>query len=159
MDMEQYRQDFFRGGLGSDELRERLLAVLDIAEQGQQTILEQQQTIAGLERRIEELEAELGRKPTARLDEEYSLQSEEQREARKSSKPRKQKSDRRGRRPTQDKLDQATRHEHAYPGGLHTAPQPSRLATAGPRGGAGCLPHLPRSRWRNPLRAGAASAV
>jgi flagellar biosynthesis chaperone FliJ len=91
MDMEQYRQDFVRGGLGSDELRERLLAVLDVAEQGQQAILKQQQTIAGLERRVEELEAELGRKPTARLDEEYSLQSEEQREARKSSKPRKQK--------------------------------------------------------------------
>jgi hypothetical protein len=117
MQTDQYKQDVARGEIGSDELRERLLAVLELTEQQQQTIQEQRQRIAELERRVEELEAELGRKPTARLDEEYSLQSEEQREARKFSKPRKQKSDRRGWRRTQDKLDQATRHEHVSPDG------------------------------------------
>ena len=53
MQTDQYKQDVARGEIGSDELRERLLAVLELTEQQQQTIQEQRQRIAELERLVE----------------------------------------------------------------------------------------------------------
>lgn len=69
--------------------------------------------------RIAELEQELKkRSPDARLDEEYSLKAEEQRQNKQTGKRNKQKSPRRGRRTIQEKLDQADRIEVVCPDGF-----------------------------------------
>ena len=62
--------------------------------------------------RIEELEK---RHPTVRLDESYSMQAEERRQAEASGKKRKQKSKRRGRISTAEKLAKATLEEDVWP--------------------------------------------
>lgn len=71
--------------------------------------------IESLEKRVEELSK---RSPTTRLDEPYSVDSEERRQDKQQKKKRKQKSPRRGRRKTQEKLDSAERTEIVCPEGL-----------------------------------------
>jgi len=73
------------------------------------------QRIASLEKRVEELSK---RSPITRLDEPYSLDSEERRQDKQRDKKRKQKSPRRGRRKTQEKLDSAERTEIVCPAGF-----------------------------------------
>lgn len=154
MQTNQYRREVERGGLEREELQNRLDDALGIAARQQQTIDElrqtvqqqqrtideylqtiqqQQQTIDELRRRVEQLEQELGRRPTTRLDEGYSVDSEEHREARKTGKRRTQKSDRRGRHSTEDKLARATQEQNVYPDGLDPE---------------ACTHHRSRAIWR-----------
>ena len=72
--------------------------------------------------RIAELEQQLRKQsPDTRLEDEYSLKAEEQRQNNQSGKRRKQKSARRGRRTTQEKLDEADRIQICL---LYTSPSP-----------------------------------
>ena len=70
-------------------------------------------------RRIEELEKQLGGS-TIKLDEPFSVESEEKRqEARgKKSKRKKPKAKRKGRVSTAEKLARATREQNVYPDGI-----------------------------------------
>ena len=71
-------------------------------------------------RRIAELERELGKSPTTRLDEPFSVEAEEKRQGQrgKGKKPPKKPKRRKGRVTTADKLAQAVRTERVYPEGL-----------------------------------------
>jgi transposase len=74
--------------------------------------------LAQANQRIEELEAQLGER-TTKLDEPFSVQAEEKRQAaRGKSKRKKNKPQRQGRISTAEKLAQAQREENVYPEGL-----------------------------------------
>lgn len=106
------------GTLETELSRGELLALLKKRD-AEIALLKQQ--LAALQQQIDMLRLELdslkGGKPTPRLDESYSLDAEEKRQAKKSNKKHKQKSPRRGRRKTQDKLDQAERTQIVLPEG------------------------------------------
>lgn len=98
--------------LSRDELVrliDRLFDQLEIAERRNAELAKRLEDQA---RRIEELEK---RHPTIRLDESYSMQSEERRQADASGKKRKQNSTRRGRISTAEKLAQAMLEEDVRP--------------------------------------------
>jgi transposase len=109
--IETLRQDVREGRLSA----ERLLDL--IASVQRQLQLSQQQLHTALER-IAELEKQLGG-PTSKLDEPYSLRSEEQRQQARDPKPKKKaRQGRRGRRLTRDKIAAAERREPVYPTGV-----------------------------------------
>ena len=99
---------------------------LSVAEL-KQTVRAQQQTIDELQVEKDRLKRQLrerdGQHPTQRLDDEYSLEAEDKRDAAKRSggkRRKKQKSSRRGRRTTEEKLAEeklaeADRHEDVFP--------------------------------------------
>ena len=113
--------------LTSDELLALVLRLqerigeLEARDREQTQQLERQaKRIAELEQENQQLRQKLGQHPTQRLDEAYSLRSEEQRREAASQngvplKKKKQKSARRGRISTEDKLKLATRHEDIWP--------------------------------------------
>jgi transposase len=71
------------------------------------------------QKRIEELEKELGRRPSAKLDEPFSTRAEEQRQEARGKKKRQRKpKGRRGRLSTDDKVAQAERTEAVFPEGV-----------------------------------------
>jgi len=71
------------------------------------------------QKRVEELEKELGRRPTAKLDEPFSTRAEEQRQEARGKKKRQHKpKGRRGRLSTDDKVAQAERTEPVFPEGV-----------------------------------------
>jgi transposase len=71
------------------------------------------------QKRIEELEKELGRRPSAKLDEPFSTRAEEQRQEARGKKKRQRKpKGRRGRLSTDDKVAQAERTESVFPEGV-----------------------------------------
>ena len=77
--------------------------------------------LAKANQRIEELEAQLGERST-KLDEPFSVQAEEKRQAaRGKSKRKKNKPQRQGRISTAEKVAQAQREEKVYPEGLDQA--------------------------------------
>jgi hypothetical protein len=102
--------------------------LVDLVRQLQQTIRELQAENARLKEQLKDLD---GRHPTQRLDEEYSLESEEKRS--RSKRRRQQKSPRRGRRSTEEKLAEADRHETVFPDDV--SPDD-------------CTPHYSRVVWR-----------
>ena len=71
-------------------------------------------------RRIAELEKELGKSPTTKLDEPFSVEAEEKRQAKrgKGKKPPKKPKRRKGRVTSDDKLAKAVRTERVYPEGV-----------------------------------------
>ncbi len=83
-------------------------------------IVTQQRQLQAANQRIEELEKKLAGSSTAKVDEPFSVRSEEQRqEARGKTKPKKKpKKGRRGRIKTADKIAQAKRTESVYPEGV-----------------------------------------
>ena len=85
-------------------------------------------------RRIAELERELGRRPTERLDESYSMDAEEKRkqakDRRKKLCKKKRKGLKRGRLSSADKLALAVRVEQVFPDGV--APEQCRLSNKRP---------------------------
>ncbi len=71
-------------------------------------------------RRIVELEKELGKSPTTKLDDPFSVEAEEKRQGKRGegTKPPKKPKGRKGRVTTADKLAKAVRTERVYPEGL-----------------------------------------
>ncbi len=78
---------------------------------------------------IAELERKLGDKPPPHLDQPYSLQAEERRQAARSEKKAKKNKGRRGRIRTQDKIDKAADHRQWLR--IHFLPaNPERASTS-----------------------------
>ena len=110
MDAEQLIQDVLEGELDAEELG-RLVIMLA-------------QKLDAANQRIAELEQQLAGQSTPKVDEPYSVDSEEKRQqeadkqsgGKKKKKKKKKKSS--GRRRTQEKLKQAEREENVYPAGV-----------------------------------------
>jgi len=109
MDVELLRQDVCEGRIDAGRL-------IDLIVAQQQQLQATQQQLATAQQRIEELEKKLGGPPTSKLDEPYSMRSEERRQQARVQKKRKRKG-RGGRRPTKDKIALAERKEPIYPPG------------------------------------------
>lgn len=107
MDLEELKQDVRDGRIDSDQLIEIIGTLL--------------QKLEAAGRRIDELEAKLG-KLSSKLDESFSVAAEEKRQAaRGKTRGKKNKPFRRGRISAADKLAKARRHEHVFPEGLDPA--------------------------------------
>src|SRR5208282_2266517 len=76
--------------------------------------------IAVLEKKV------AGLAPTAKLDEAFSVRSEERRQQARGKKPKPKSHGRRGRRPTKDKISEAERTERIFPEGI--APEQCHLS-------------------------------
>jgi transposase len=109
MDAEQFRQDAREGRINTDRL-------IDLIVFQQQQLHATQQQLDAAHKRIEELEKKPGGPPTTKLDEPYSMRSEEQRQGAQAKKKRKRK-DGGGRRKTKYKIALAERFEPVYPEG------------------------------------------
>jgi transposase len=90
-----------------------------------------QRQLQAAQQRIEQLEKQLGGAPTTKLDEPFSLRTEEQRqEARRPKKRRRKRPGRRGRLNTNDKIARAERTEPVFPEGV--APDACRVSHVRP---------------------------
>jgi len=110
--IETLRQEVQQGRIGLERL-------VDLIAAQQRQLLATQQQLQSAKERIEELEKKIGGPPpTTKLDEPFSLRSEEQRqETRGKKRPYKRKG-RRGRFQTKDKIAQAERTAPVYPEGI-----------------------------------------
>lgn len=103
--IDELKQDVREGRIGAERL-------IDL-------IAELCRKLEAAQKRIEELEKELGRRPTAKLDEPFSTRAEEQRQEARGKKKRQRKpKGRRGRLSTDDKVAQAERTESVFPEGV-----------------------------------------
>lgn len=104
MDAEQFRDDVRAGRIDVDRL-------VDL-------IVMQQRQLQEAQRRIRELEQQVGR-PSQKLDEPYSLRAEQQRQEKRGTSSRRQKKSARwGRVTTAEKAARAERTEAVYPDGV-----------------------------------------
>jgi transposase len=106
--IETLRQDVQDGRIGADRL-------VDLIASQQRAMEELRQQLRAAKERTEELEKKLGSLPTAKLDEPFSLRSEEKRQNARGQKAKPKAKKRRGRVRTQDKIAQAERREAVYP--------------------------------------------
>jgi transposase len=105
---EKLREDVREGRISADRL-------IDLIVMQQRQLQGMQQQLQAANKRIEELEKKLGGPPpTAKVDEPFSMRSEEQRQEARGKKKPKPKG-RRGRFKTKDKIAQAERTEAIYP--------------------------------------------
>jgi transposase len=105
-DIDKLKQEARDGRINVDRLVDLLVAT--------------QQQLEAANKRIAELEKQVGRSPTTKVDQPYSMKAEEKRqEARGKKKKRKQKpKGRRGRITSAEKLQQAERTEPVFPEGV-----------------------------------------
>lgn len=102
MDVEQFKEDVRQGRIPVDRLVDLVVTL--------------QRQLDQAKRQIEQLQQKLGGSATVKLDEPYSLRSEEQRQKRQSgAKPKRSRKKRRGRTKTADKIAQAARTEKVFP--------------------------------------------
>ena len=117
MDGEQLKQDVRDGRIDPERLVELIVTL--------------QRQLAKADRRIEELEKQIGGGPTPKLDQPYSMKAEEKRQAaRGKTRKKKPRPLRRGRLATADKLALAQREENVFPEGLD--PQQCRFSHSRP---------------------------
>src|ERR1019366_10150392 len=116
--IEQLKQDVRDGRIGVDRL-------IDVIEM-------QHRQLQSAHRRIEELEKKAGGTGTAKVDEPFSMRSEEKRQQarRKNKKTKLSKKGRRGRLTSADKLKLAERTEKVFPDGV--PPQDCQLSHTRP---------------------------
>jgi hypothetical protein len=115
--IETLRQEARAGRVDLDRLIELIAAL--------------QRQLQAAKQRIEELEKQCGGPPSpAKLDQPFSLRSEEQRQAARAKKQPRQRKGRHGRLKTKDKIAQAERTESVYPKGI--APQQCYLSHVRP---------------------------
>jgi transposase len=117
------RQEVHEGRISVDRL-------VDLIASQQRQLQAAQQQLQSAQQRIAELEKKLGGAATAKLEQPFSVRSEEQRQAaqRKQRKPKRQ--GRRGRFKTKDKIAQAERTQAVYPEG--SAPSACQLSHVRP---------------------------
>src|ERR1700733_7473807 len=97
--IETLKQDAREGRIGAERLVDLIVSL-------QQQLQATQQQLQAAKQRIEELEKKLGGSGTPKLDEPFSMRSEEQRQEARGKKKRKDKKGRRGRFNTKDKIAQ-----------------------------------------------------
>lgn len=126
--IETLRQQVQEGRLTADRLVDLLASQQRLLETTQLQLQTAQQQLQAATDRIAVLEKKLaGLSPTTKLDEPFSLRSEERRQQARGQKPKKPKNHgRRGRRQTKDKIGQAQRSERIYPEGV--APEKCQLS-------------------------------
>lgn len=114
MDVEQFKEDVRRGRIAAERLVELVVTL-------QRELQHAREELQHARRRIEELEKRLGG-PTTKLDQPYSVESEERRQQARGNTRRKRKRPfRRGRITTAEKLAQAVRTEKVFPAGVPEA--------------------------------------
>ena len=102
MDVGQLKDDVRAGRIGVDRLVEVIASL--------------QRQLQESQRRVAELEKQLGAQAVAKIDEAFSVRAEEKRqEARGKVKPKRQRSGRRGRVSTAEKVKRAERTEKCFP--------------------------------------------
>ena len=107
MDVEQLKDDVRQGRIEPARLIDLIAAL--------------QRQLLAANRRIEELEKELGKSPTEKLDEPFSVRAEEKRQEERKKKRRKRKRPKkRGRNATAEKVANAERTEKVFPLGVPT---------------------------------------
>jgi transposase len=114
---QQLQADFQAGRVSPAQIFSFLCDALLQLQQSQQLLQETQQQLKTAQIRIEELEKKIGGKPTHKLDQPYSLRSEEKRQQSKDANKKKKKA-KPGRRRNQDKMDLVARTEQVYPEGV-----------------------------------------
>jgi transposase len=127
--IETLRQEVQEGRITADRLVDLLASQQRLLQTTQQQLQTTQQQLQSARDRIEVLEKKWGDpSPTAKLDEPFSMRSEEKRqEARgKKHKHKGKRKGRRGRIKTKDKIAQAERTERIFPEGI--APEKCRLS-------------------------------
>jgi transposase len=109
--IETLKRELQEGRIDADRL-------LDLIASLQRLFQATQQQLEAANKRIEELEKKLGGPPTAKVDESYSMRSEEKRQEDRGKKKKERKpKGRRGRHKTQSKIAQAKRTEIIVPSG------------------------------------------
>src|ERR1700722_4836482 len=105
-DLEKLKQDVREGRIDADRLVDVLVAL--------------QRQLEAAKLRIEELEKQLARAATAKVEQPYSLREEEKRQEKRGKKkrPKRESKRRRGRHRTEDKIKRAQRTEKVYPEGV-----------------------------------------
>lgn len=137
MDAENVSKEVDADQLSVDELRA-------IVREQQRLIEELRRELAAVKRKINQLQDQADRHPTERVDEDYSVDSEEKR---RRGGRKKQESERRGRRTTAEKIRQADRTENVVPEGVNPKDAKfvrERFATRLTENG--CLSHLQATR-------------
>lgn len=105
MDAEQFKDDIRSGRIDAERLAELVVAL--------------QRQLRAAQERIKELEEQLGKPPTTKLNEPFSIRAEEKRQEKRGKKKPKQKRPlRRGRVTTAEKLTLASRVEKVFPDGV-----------------------------------------
>jgi transposase len=128
MDADELKQDVRNGRIDSDRLIDLVVASQQKLQLRNEVL---EKRIADLEKENAELQKQLGRSPTAKLDEPFSLRAEEQRQEARGKKKRKPKQKgRRGRLNTKDKIARAERIEPVFPEGV--APDACQLSHVRP---------------------------
>lgn len=114
MDVEQIKDDVREGRIEIDRLVELIV-------KSQRDLQQAQQELERAQRRIEELEQQLGGSATQKLEEPYSVRSEEQRQDDRDNQkkpPKRSRPPRQGRTASEDKISQATKTEKVFPAGV-----------------------------------------
>jgi hypothetical protein len=110
--IETLRQEVREGRISTDRL-------VDVIASQQRQLQAMQQQLQAAKERLAELEKNVdGSPPTAKLDEPFSMRSEEQRQEARGQKHQPKRKGRRGRFQTKDKIAQAERTEPVYPEGV-----------------------------------------
>ena len=125
--IETLKQLVQEGRLSVGRLLDLFASQQRLLQTTQQLLQATQQQLHAATDRIDVLEKKVASlAPTAKLDEAFSLRSEEQRQQVRGRKPKPKGQGRRGRRQTKDKIDQAERTERIYPEGM--APEQCQLS-------------------------------
>jgi transposase len=109
--IETLRQEVREGRVGAGRL-------IDVIASQQRQLQTLQQQLQAAKERIEELEKKFGDRPPTKLDQPFSVRSEEQRQETRGQKSKPKRKGRRGRFQTMDKIAQAERTEPVYPEGV-----------------------------------------
>jgi transposase len=117
--IERIKDDIRKGRIDPERLAE-LLATLQRQMQAATSELEAaKRELEAAKRRIAELEKQVGRSATTKVDEPFSMRAEEQRQEARGKLPRQKKQPvRRGRLTTAEKIKRAVRTEQVFPAGV-----------------------------------------
>jgi hypothetical protein len=124
------RQEVREGVISADRVVDLVASQQRQLQATQQQLQATQQQLQVAKERIEELERKVGGAPTTKLDESFSVRSEEQRQEARGKKRQSNGKGRRGRFRTKDKIAQAERTEAVYPDG--STPQQCYLSHVRP---------------------------
>jgi len=112
--IETLKQDVQQGRISAARL-------VEVIASQQRTIQTVQQRLQASEQRCAELEKKLGGPPTTKLEQPYSMRSEEKRQEARGKKRKAKRKKRAGRLRTKDKIAAAERTEPVYPEGVAAA--------------------------------------
>jgi len=114
--VESLKQGLLEGRVKPERLVELIALQQQQLQSTQQQLQEALKQLEAARKRIEELEKKVGGPPTTKLDQPYSMRSEEQRQGSQAKKKRKRKGGG-GRLKAKNKIAQAERSEPVYPEG------------------------------------------